>query len=156
GLILSAPITNGRIESGTYTIDASQLPAHLDLLPKDGPKEGKPWKVLYKIDGDTLRLAQTVGQDPIRPKSFSAWEAGVSTWKRERQRPKSDQEAIQGQWKVIDAEIGGWREPKVPIQGVKFVGDKLLFRDASGAIDELFFTLDETKKPKQIDWTANK
>src|SRR5262245_631196 len=36
--------------AGTYTIDASQKPAHLDEVPSEGPDYGRRRKTVYQLD----------------------------------------------------------------------------------------------------------
>ena len=66
---------------GTYKIDASQKPAHFDLTPSDGGN--KTMKMIYQVDGDTLKIGGDKREDGDRPKSFEA--AGmIITLKREK------------------------------------------------------------------------
>src|SRR5205809_798353 len=69
---------------------------------------------------------------------------------------KKDLEKFQGKWTLISAQRDGKKTPDeeakkitLAIQGSKFV----LYKDGE-VISEGTFTLDPTKKPKQIDETA--
>jgi uncharacterized protein (TIGR03067 family) len=60
-------------ERGTYKVDAGHDPAHLDMFPDEGPFQGKHWQWIYRIDGDTLRMASTRTGDE-RPSRFEGEE----------------------------------------------------------------------------------
>jgi uncharacterized protein (TIGR03067 family) len=67
----------------TYKIDASQKPAHLDVTPSDGPEKDKTLKMIYQIDGDTLKVGGDKNENGERPKTFET--AGmIVTMKREK------------------------------------------------------------------------
>jgi uncharacterized protein (TIGR03067 family) len=72
-----------KVESATYAVDAGQKPAHLDMTPTEGPDKGKTVKMIFQLDGDTLKIGMNtkVGE---RPKNFDDKEAGVLTLKREK------------------------------------------------------------------------
>ena len=55
--------------TGTYTIDASQTPAHLDEVPSEGPDKGWRKKTVYQLDGNTLKKAASLWPDK-RPKNL--------------------------------------------------------------------------------------
>jgi uncharacterized protein (TIGR03067 family) len=69
---------------GPCAVDAARWPARLDLTYSDGPHKGKVWQNIYRLDGDTLRIAYT-GSPDGRPTSFDSkpgvW---VHTYKRVR------------------------------------------------------------------------
>ena len=54
---------------GTYKIDASQKPAHIDLALKKGEKE-ETLRTIYEVTGDAMKLAFPAGGGKDRPKSF--------------------------------------------------------------------------------------
>jgi len=62
-----------KIEEGTYKLDEKKNPKEIDIIhpKKDNPKEMETEKWIYKLDGDTLKLA-TSGKGPSgsRPKNF--------------------------------------------------------------------------------------
>jgi uncharacterized protein (TIGR03067 family) len=68
---------------GSYTVDASQKPVHLDVVPSDGPDKGKALKFIVEVDGDTLKYA-VGGQGRDRPKGFGDKGVAVVTLKREK------------------------------------------------------------------------
>ncbi len=68
----------------TYKLDASQKPAHLDLMPSDGPEKDMVMKMIYQIDGDTLKLAGPAKPDGDRPKGFDDKGIMLMTLKREK------------------------------------------------------------------------
>ena len=69
---------------GPCAVDAARRPARLDLGYAGGPHKGKVWQNIYRLDGDTLRIAYT-GSPDARPASFDGnpgvW---VHTYKRVR------------------------------------------------------------------------
>jgi uncharacterized protein (TIGR03067 family) len=56
--------------AGTYIIDASQTPAHLDEVPSEGPDTGRRRKTVYQLDGNTLKKAASPFWADQRPKSL--------------------------------------------------------------------------------------
>jgi uncharacterized protein (TIGR03067 family) len=73
-----------RTEEGSYTTNDTKNPMEIDLIPsKNVPKEATI-KGIYRIDGDTLKLAFTRGG--ARPTRFDAKDdnSGVITFKRKK------------------------------------------------------------------------
>jgi uncharacterized protein (TIGR03067 family) len=69
---------------GTFKIDAGQKPAHLDLVPSDGPEKGKTMKMILEVDGDTLTIAGPKKEfEGERPKKFDGADVKI-TLKREK------------------------------------------------------------------------
>jgi uncharacterized protein (TIGR03067 family) len=60
-----------------YRIDHSSNPPHLDFILNGG----RTYKFIYRIDGDTLRIASN-GYDWSRPKGFDDKYVGVQIFKR--------------------------------------------------------------------------
>ena len=74
------------IGGGTFKLDATKSPRHIDLALSDGPAKGKVIPGIYKLEKDALTLcyAQPGGK---RPTEFASKEdSGVSltVWKREK------------------------------------------------------------------------
>jgi RNA polymerase sigma factor (sigma-70 family) len=65
------------------------------------------------------------------------------------QKPRTDQELLQGTWKVSKVLFGGQEVPKEDIDMI-FVGDQFTVR-AKGAANTATFRLNPTKDPKEID-----
>jgi uncharacterized protein (TIGR03067 family) len=72
-----------RTDPATYKIDAAQKPGHLDMTPTEGPDKGKTVKMIFEIDGETLRIAGKMKPEE-RPASFDDKDAMVITLKREK------------------------------------------------------------------------
>lgn len=53
----------------TYRTDAATRPARLDRFDTGGFHKGKTWKMIYQIDGDTLRIAYKLS-GVERPRGF--------------------------------------------------------------------------------------
>jgi uncharacterized protein (TIGR03067 family) len=56
----------------TFTIDAARDPAHIDIQALDGPEKGKTMKMIYRLEGNTLKLAGRESDSKDRPKEFRA------------------------------------------------------------------------------------
>jgi RNA polymerase sigma factor (sigma-70 family) len=68
---------DGSSTESKITLDPTQTPKTIDLVPQEGPdtEKGKTFPGIYKLDGDTLTLCMT-GPDMERPKEFKT-EAGT-------------------------------------------------------------------------------
>ncbi len=42
---------------GSYTVDATKTPPHIDMMPENGKYKGMTLKGVYKLDGDSLVVA---------------------------------------------------------------------------------------------------
>ncbi len=71
-------------KEGTFTMDASKDPKELDLIGgKD--KEKEVMRTIYKLDGDTLKLAFSAeGPKGGRPSSFDSKKAAIMILKRQK------------------------------------------------------------------------
>jgi uncharacterized protein (TIGR03067 family) len=74
-------IADGRNEyRGTYKVDPSRTPAHLDELHSS---DGRVWRYIYQVEGDTLKIAHVgTGAWNGRPTSFSDDDIFIFTYKR--------------------------------------------------------------------------
>jgi uncharacterized protein (TIGR03067 family) len=60
-------------------------PKQLDMTPQDGDKKDKLMKAIYKIDGDTFKVARGLNPEQERPTQFATWPDTnyfVVTWKK--------------------------------------------------------------------------
>jgi uncharacterized protein (TIGR03067 family) len=68
---------DGKVHTATYTLDANKSPPTIDLVPADGPHQGKALKAIYVISTNELKLC--VGKEgEDRPTAFSS-KAGAET-----------------------------------------------------------------------------
>ena len=72
-----------KTEPATYKIDAGQKPAHLDMTPTEGPDKGQTVKMIFQLDGDTLKIAGKM-EPTERPKGFDDKDVVVMTLKRQK------------------------------------------------------------------------
>jgi uncharacterized protein (TIGR03067 family) len=70
-------------DPATYTIDATKKPAELDIVPTEGPQKGKTVKMIFQLDGDTLKIAGKM-EPTERPKGFDDKDVVVMTLKRQK------------------------------------------------------------------------
>jgi uncharacterized protein (TIGR03067 family) len=70
---------DGRKLQGSYRIDRTQSPPHLDRIVSN--TDGQTLKSLCRIDSDTLRIA-TLPDSGRRPESFDGKDVCVWTYKR--------------------------------------------------------------------------
>jgi len=60
-------------------------PKQLDMTPQDGDKKDKLMRAIYKIEGDTFKMARGLNPEQERPTQFATWPDTnyfVVTWKR--------------------------------------------------------------------------
>jgi uncharacterized protein (TIGR03067 family) len=67
-------IGNGKDSSSTFafTLDTSASPRHIDMVG-EGSSEGNEWSGIYRITGDSLRIALPIehfSDRPVRPVDF--------------------------------------------------------------------------------------
>ena len=81
---------SGEVGAGEYKLDPSASPKTLDLIQTD-PKDGT--LCLYELDGDTLNLCYTFGDESSRPREFKAdgKKVRVMTFTRVKDEPKKDE-----------------------------------------------------------------
>ncbi len=66
-------------------LDPVKTPKELNMTPQDGPNKDKLHKGIYKIEGDTFKMARGLNPDQERPSQFATWPGTnyfVVTWKR--------------------------------------------------------------------------
>jgi uncharacterized protein (TIGR03067 family) len=66
-------------------LDPAKNPKELNMTPQDGANKDKLHKGIYKIDGDTFKVARGLNPDQERPNQFATWPGTnyfVVTWKR--------------------------------------------------------------------------
>jgi uncharacterized protein (TIGR03067 family) len=79
--------TGGGEKKAKIKVDGTKKPAHIDIMPDDGPEKGKSFPGLYKLEKDDLTLVFTQGAD--RPKDFtSAGGAMLLKLKKEKDEKK--------------------------------------------------------------------
>lgn len=80
---------NGKTEEeGTFTTDASQKPATIDLKVEKGTHKGKSVEGIYRLDGDTLSVSLGRPGHKERPQTFTSEEGScflVFTLKRQKE-----------------------------------------------------------------------
>jgi RNA polymerase sigma factor (sigma-70 family) len=139
----------------TWKIDPTKSPRELDLLSKakgPGGREPEPTLCIYKLDGDTLEIALGTA---FRPKEFAKAAPFGQHFVLKRQKgaddkPKTDEELIQGSWK--------WERRSEATDRLQdeqtyvFKGDRFWIVDRSGSEAGPFtFRLDASKTPKEIE-----
>jgi uncharacterized protein (TIGR03067 family) len=68
---------------GSYRIDTTRKPPHLDWMPSNGVYVGQTRKFICQIDGNTLRIASMASLGDLRrPQGFNDRDVLVETYKR--------------------------------------------------------------------------
>jgi uncharacterized protein (TIGR03067 family) len=70
----------------TYTIDPTQKPPHMDIVPLDGSEKGKKLLGIYTLDKDDLKIC-IAGPEQERPTEVASKEGvktGLLTLKRQK------------------------------------------------------------------------
>jgi uncharacterized protein (TIGR03067 family) len=127
-------------------------------------KEGHRALGIYSVEGDKLRICWTE-RGKARPTEFATKPgSGFDLWVLKREKPtKSDQEAIQGTWKVVDATLSGKKvegtdlgeKGVLHLEKLNLVFSIEVDKWHTKALDKTesqgTLTLDPEKKPKAID-----
>ena len=73
-------------QEGAYTLDETKTPKRISLTGKSGDNAGKTFEAIYEIDGNTLKLAYSFGDNASTPpKDFTGGEGtGLLVLERER------------------------------------------------------------------------
>jgi uncharacterized protein (TIGR03067 family) len=75
----------GSSEKGTYKLDSTKTPKHIDVVLQLDGKDGLTLPGIYRLEGDTLQIAMPAkGLFSPRPTSFEDKNAAVLTLKREK------------------------------------------------------------------------
>jgi len=71
---------------------------------------------------------------------------------------KQETKLLQGTWKITSAEISGMRinTAKLGAEQIVFVDDRVILKNQGKDVAIYTFTLDPTRKPKQMDWREAK
>jgi uncharacterized protein (TIGR03067 family) len=69
---------DGQSGSGTFKLDPTKKPKHMDSVPSDGPVAGQTVEEIYEIDGDSLKICLAL-PGTNRPTAFKS-EAGSGIW----------------------------------------------------------------------------
>ena len=73
------------VTTAVIELDAKKDPRQLNMTPQDGDKKDKLHKGIYKIDGDTFKMARGLNPEQERPNQFATWpdtNVFVVTWKK--------------------------------------------------------------------------
>src|SRR5438132_14272512 len=73
------------INEAIIEIDPGKNPKELNMTPQEGSNKDKLHKAIYKIEGDTFKMARGLNPDQDRPNQFATWPGTnyfVVTWKR--------------------------------------------------------------------------
>jgi uncharacterized protein (TIGR03067 family) len=74
---------DGDLWQGKYQIDTTCKPPRLDWMPSGGHYKGQMFKCIFRIDGNTLKIAGS-NYDDERPKGFSGDGIYVHSYRRVR------------------------------------------------------------------------
>jgi len=73
------------VEEGTFKVDGSKSPKHIEVASTEGMDKGKKWHGIYEIEGDTMRAV--VGPtDKDRPTKYDNPAEGVRAFTLKREK----------------------------------------------------------------------
>ena len=73
------------VEEGTFAVDGSKSPKHIEVAATAGMDKGKKWHGIYEIEGDTMRAV--VGPtDKDRPTKYDNPAEGVRSFVLKREK----------------------------------------------------------------------
>lgn len=78
-------VTPKETHKGTFTVDASKSPKHMDLVVSNKDEKKVTILCVYEFDGETLRMA---GSQKTRPKDFESRLSGSIVVKLKRAKDK--------------------------------------------------------------------
>jgi uncharacterized protein (TIGR03067 family) len=73
------------INEAIIELDPGKNPKELNMTPQEGSNKGKLHKAIYKVEGDTFKMARGLNPDQDRPNQFATWPGTnyfVVTWKK--------------------------------------------------------------------------
>ncbi|MCI0681267.1 MAG: TIGR03067 domain-containing protein [Gemmataceae bacterium] len=73
------------INTALIELDPKKDPKELNMTPQEGANKDKLHKAIYKIEGDTFKMARGLNPDQDRPDQFATWPGTncfVITWKK--------------------------------------------------------------------------
>jgi RNA polymerase sigma factor (sigma-70 family) len=164
-------------QNASYKLDPTKKPKEIDLTPLDGPanEKGKTGRAIYSLDGDVLKICMPGSLASERPTELATREGGKTSLfifkrvtankdKPKEDKPGADKQAIQGVWQVTDVETNDKKTPglagtlpKIKTQQWTFTADKVTpWMPGEKDIPAVPYTLDPSKKPKEIDITPEK
>ena len=79
------------INTAVIELDPKKDPKQLNMTPQEGAGKDKLHKAIYKIEGDTFKMARGLNAEQERPDQFATWPGTnvfVITWKK--QNPKME------------------------------------------------------------------
>jgi len=74
------------INEAIIELDPAKSPKELNMTPHEGSNKDKLHKAIYKIEGDTFKMARGLNPDQERPNQFATWPGTnyfVVTWKKQ-------------------------------------------------------------------------
>jgi uncharacterized protein (TIGR03067 family) len=152
-----------------FKLDPTQKPKTIDMTGQDGPEQGKTFRGIYSLEGDTLKLCLD-DPDKERPTEF-ATKAGTTSLlavlrrqaddkgeekppAKEPAKAADDKEKLQGTWIGVECERAGEKLRAGDIETLKLIieGDRITVSpDEEKKTKEATFKLDPTQKPKAMD-----
>lgn len=78
-------IKDKAINTAVIELDPKKNPKELNMTPQEGAGKDKLHKAIYKIEGDTFKMARGLNAEQERPDQFATWPGTnyfVITWKR--------------------------------------------------------------------------
>jgi RNA polymerase sigma factor (sigma-70 family) len=151
--------------TASYNLDPTKKPRQINITPLDGPEteKGKLVPAVYSLDGDVLKICIPHPTQPDRPTEVGTKEGGATlllTLKRQpADKAKDDMDAIQGVWQVTDFEVKGKGPDEGELKKIKaatwtFTADKVVVQTPGEKDSPASYSLDPSKKPKEIDFTS--
>jgi uncharacterized protein (TIGR03067 family) len=81
----SVKVNGMEVGSGTYTVDASKSPGHIDTTSGTGPDAGKVDLGIFELKGDALKTAFDKPGQKTRPGGFDGQKYEVIEFQRARE-----------------------------------------------------------------------
>jgi uncharacterized protein (TIGR03067 family) len=155
----------GRTSHGTFKVDVSKSPRHIDVTFTDGPQKGKTLVGIYELTDKTYKVCLGM-PGKSRPTSFVTKPGSghvLEVLQRDNAPPKAGADVIrkelaklEGTWQLVSAETDGKKMPEEQARQVRVVikgGKHTVYFGDKAVVQGVAFRIDPTQNPMHVEDT---